>query len=1270
MGKRLFLLFFLCLALFESMAIEIKLTPRISVASETGLAITKGDSIYIDTNSNVSLDILLTEGEYETVDFRIVVVKDTVKRTIPFNEVEIEEDDVLLEGNDLSGDSVFSDFFQTTGEFTIYAIADDLEVEDTLSNVLTVKVYNPIYIRNTASSDELISGYRSGSASFSASVSGGYSSGWTYRWLHEDDYLQGSSSQSLTINGSNATVEQGGNYSVEVANYAEDGTLLYGPQILDGYQLVVYPAVTLSVTNDSEKTVVVSGYNDEIRLSGLREGGPDDGWSYTWYNGSTQINSSGTTCVYKPSAPIGTQRTDNIRFVARCVRNGKTLYSNQSEMGNSNTISLTVYHAVSLSLKNEPEDTVLISGVNDEVNISLEKTGGPSEGWTYKWYKGQELLPETGGSFLYKPTDSSTTRTDTIHVVATCSYDGQEIYSNEGSTDSLHYLRLVVIPAIKVTLFNETGNADIVSGYNDQVRLRIDKLGGPEEGWSYLWYMGDSLLTTESSFSYIPELPSDSVRTDTIRYVVECKYNDKIVYTNEDSTDVSNQVYINVYKPVTAELYGLDSVLEDFGSRMLVHGDQYQLGVSKQGGMGSLEDDDYWTIEWSDPQNPETFLPVDSVLKTFEAVNLQSSQGEENTILTYTHVARLSNVVNGVTIYSTVTPPLEIQVCPGFYSMGKPETLRTCPNSTRSITVNAKVWGGYPDGWSYEWKRDGVVLPEETSTTLSSSGFTNETDEPIDVVYTVTSTNRIGSRICYEGTDTFVVNIWPAVKYEVLCKTPTGQTETINDSSVIPLYVDDKLDYEVIVAGGNPDGWQITWEPSAHVESLNQDGRQFTIIPKDWSTSSSYSENSILKLSNSYDGETWFDTEVKLVYRVYKRATIGVDLLTDSLDIYADGKESILLRVNTFDGYDGTNAWQFDWENSLLGNETTSVAQQSVTVPQIDAFTEMLCQTTVTNRVEDNVGSVSTTNLLRIRLWPMAQYDEVKILNSVRNGELVRANWKASGAYSDNWFYSMYVNGQQVAINNDGSFSEKVDVQFSGEGMEVDTLSCQFMATNYGPYGNAWSRSIRDTSVYVYRQPRTPVQLIRKGDGSSNTFIITFPNGITDELLADNDYQFILGYTDRNGIDHDLQTTRNTRYFHLSSAADFFDSSRKYYVYAVWDYPDGARVTSNKRILNSEEEHYDGSSFDMATRSETTSIAELFTGEINVAGNLFEAHFDKPVKVSATVVSLRGNVVREKHFDIKCDFNERVNLSGLKSGVYLIKYTYGKQVKVERVIVK
>lgn len=813
-------MFFLCMALFESMAVEIKLTPRISAASENGLAIVKGDGVYIDTNSAMSLDILLTEGEYETVDFRIVVVKDTAKRAISFNNIEIEEDDVLIEENNFSENIAFSEFFQSAGEFSIYAIADNLEVEDTISNILTMKVYNPIYIRDTSSSDELISGYSSGSASFSAIVSGGHPSGWTYRWLHEDVYIQGSTSQSLTILGRDATVEQGGKYSVEVANYAEDGTLLYEPQIVGEYQLVVYPAVTLSVTNESEKTVVVSGYDDQIRLSGLREGGPDDGWSYTWYNGNTQINSSGTTCVYRPSAPVGTQRTDNIRFVARCVRNGKTLYSNQSETGNSNTISVIVYHAVSISLKNEPEDTVLVSGVNAEVNISLEKTGGPTEGWTYKWYKGQELLPETGTSFLYKPVESSTTRTDTIHVVATCSYNGQEIYSNEGSTDSLLYLRFVVIPAMNVSIINETGTSDIVSGYNDLVRLTIEKSGGLDEGWSYMWYMGDSLLTTESSFSYVPELPTDSVRTDTIRCVVECMYNDTIIYTNSEVSDESNLVYINIYKPVTAELYGLDSVLEDFGSRMLVHGDQYQLGVSKQGGMGSLEDDDYWTIEWSDPQNPETFLPVDSVLKTFEAVNLQSSQGEENAILTYTHIARLSNVVNGVTIYSTMTPPLEIQVCPGFYSSGKPETLRTCPNSTRSITVNAKVWGGYPDGWSYEWRRDGVVLPEETSIALSSSGFTNETEEPIDVVYTVTSTNRIGSRICYEGTDTFVVNIWPSIKYEVLCKTPTGQTETINGSNVIPLYVGDMLDYEVFVAGGNPDGWQIIWEPSAHVESL------------------------------------------------------------------------------------------------------------------------------------------------------------------------------------------------------------------------------------------------------------------------------------------------------------------------------------------------------------------------------------------------------------------------------------------------------------------
>ena len=807
------------------------------------------------------------------------------------------------------------------------------------------------------------------------------------------------------------------------------------------------------------------------------------------------------------------------------------------------------------------------------------------------------------------------------------------------------------------------------------MHFRLDREGGPSDGWTYTWYEDNSkLLSTGTTCDYKPDAPSDSLKTHNICVVVQCTRNGKTIFSNEEITDNPRSIPITVYHAASIEVYGLESLLADAGRRELLNGDTYQLVIRKKGGIGKIDDGNYWKIEWSDPQSQGSFIP-DSYVKTFTAVNTQSPNvGTAVEAKQYSHVVKVSNIVNGKEVFSATSNPLDVFVYPAFSIVESiKDTIRTCPNSNQPITVRSNVWGGNPFGWTYEWKRNGELLNKENNPSLSSSSFSNDTDMPVDVIYTLYATNKIGSRLCYEEKDTFIVKVWPAIRYEVSYKSSTGESGIIDGNTLIPLYVGDKIEYELSFVGGNPEGWQAIWSPSEHVNTLNPDNKHFSVVPVSKNTTGPYEESSNLKLVNTFNKETWLDIQIQLPYRVFNRGYIDKDIQIDSLDIYVQGKDNLQLKVITHEGNTETNAWKYKWINSLYGEETNYSNVQKVIVPQVGTYTEMICKTVCTNSIHDYVGSTDETNPLIIRLWPAASFGDINAVKYIRNGESARFYSAVSGAYTPNgsadWQYDWYLDNQLVESNHDGVWSYEVNADFRGEGMDMSHQDFHLQVTNYGPYGKMWANKSYDMPVTIYKQPRTPIKLERKGNGKSNTFVITFPNGITDEVLTTNEYQYVFGYTDANGKDHDLATL-NTRYYHMDNASDYNDKTRKYYVYALWTYPDGARVTSNKRILDSAEEHFDGSNFEQITRADASSISSLLSERIEINGNHFDAHFDKSVKVAVTIYSIRGNVIREHVLDAKNDYHEIISLSGLSSGVYLMKYTYDNQVKVEKVVVK
>ena len=194
--------------------------------------------------------------------------------------------------------------------------------------------------------------------------------------------------------------------------------------------------------------------------------------------------------------------------------------------------------------------------------------------------------------------------------------------------------------------------------------------------------------------------------------------------------------------------------------------------------------------------------------------------------------------------------------------------------------------------------------------------------------------------------------------------------------------------------------------------------------------------------------------------------------------------------------------------------------------------------------------------------------------NKNREGNIVNLSVKTpNGGNPQGWEYMWSdANGE---IGNEESV-ETIATMSSGSSMDIEKNTYKLNMTNYSPDGDVWAQFNVESNLEVYRRPQTPLQLLRKGDGTSHTFVVMMP--LSDSQLEQLNYSFVYGWTDSEGKDHILEQTK-LRYCH-ADAEVYNNPTNKFWVYSVWKYQDGSVVSSGIRYLDgSADESFDASVF-------------------------------------------------------------------------------------------
>lgn len=223
----------------------------------------------------------------------------------------------------------------------------------------------------------------------------------------------------------------------------------------------------------------------------------------------------------------------------------------------------------------------------------------------------------------------------------------------------------------------------------------------------------------------------------------------------------------------------------------------------------------------------------------------------------------------------------------------------------------------------------------------------------------------------------------------------------------------------------------------------------------------------------------------------------------------------------------------------------------------------------------------------------------------IREGNLLTVSVELpSGGYKNEWNYLWSDGEEEIGRGQTITLTASLP-NVVAQGIEKGTADSQYNVTmtNYGPDNSIWTETKLTThKVTVYKRPSTPLQLLRKGDGKSCTFIIM--TSLNDALLASNGYYFVYGYTDGNGTDHLIEKT-SLRYVHTSNEI-YNNPDNRFWAYSVWIYNDGSAVSSGLRYLDgSADENFDGSIFDGSTKGEVVPYDEIegvFTPEGRYVG--------------------------------------------------------------------
>lgn len=564
--------------------------------------------------------------------------------------------------------------------------------------------------------------------------------------------------------------------------------------------------------------------------------------------------------------------------------------------------------------------------------------------------------------------------------------------------------------------------------------------------------------------------------------------------------------------------------------------------------------------------------------------------------------------------------------------------------SGQSVRFDAAVSGGMPQGRTYQWTLDGNTVGTASSVTVSPA---NTTNGMISYTYRLTVTDNLGGGHTATATADVTLNVWP---------TPHTELVNVNNTPSV-VYTGTGVSLSVRASGGAPGNWSYRWTNNGEnvgngagyysftASASGSEASRYGVTVRVENRPDGISEANAYTETYTFDVEAW-DYPSLAGQSSYDNAGAAGD--NGSLSVYVSG------------GMPGT--WSFVWtcngvDMPQVEGATYEFTYPSVSAEQYDEYTVRAINTLNGVTVVDYQCHFGVYCYPAITAPVPGSGDAIRLSTySVRKDNPVRAtlNPGASGGASWNYYWTFEGNRLYDAENY-------VDFTASMSGslsMTTEQAEVSLSLSNQSANGiTIFSGHYTSMPLTIYNSPELPDRLLRKGNGTTCTMIVEMP--LSDERLAALEYRYIFGYTDAAGADHQLAQT-NLRYQRFEPGV-YNNSSNRFWVVAVWNYADGAIVTSGKRYLDgTTDTSYDGSLF--GGRGGDSAIGEVTVaeGEIVCGATGFKASVAMSETAVCEIYTLGGRLVARNIYDAASAFDESYPVEDLCAGLYVARIQIGE----------
>lgn len=759
------------------------------------------------------------------------------------------------------------------------------------------------------------------------------------------------------------------------------------------------------------------------------------------------------------------------------------------------------------------------------------------------------------------------------------------------------------------------------------IDLVITNTGGNSNGWRFLWPTG---LSNSPTYSFETTSDGNIINDESFTVTVHN-------YAPDNETVwLSQNFNFEIY---TYAQPNIESLAND--KLILVDGDEQTLGINVDGGNPST-----WTYEWY--LNNERIDHSDAKLSII---------AENKTIHDFTMHYRLvakNSLVNSTTFSKT----FNFEVC--VKPMPKAE-LASANDIVllhdQQYTFALATTGGDKE-WEFEWFIDNKKI-DSVSINKFIITAQNITNSVLYNTYKVIARNEVNKRL-YEYNYQFKLETWPAVT--------EGYTSTEQNC-----YYGDEVILSANLTGGFKDGWSYKW--NGNIQTTN--ASYSYVVP--FSSSSSTNKKFTLKVINDHEKAPYrplYEKEIQFEIIGWSHGSIKALTYDNEKKCYRSG-DDIGISTEVDGGYPN---WSYEWYYNDRLIQTTSTPEFTFEAYKNygKEFVVDKIKLLAINSIPETNKSKSCEAEVDIEVYPEAIFPEDFILSaieclndneySIREGNNLSLSVELAtgGYYIDNdthWQYTWYENtDNNYNVLKSSNLPDKGSVDLgivssSVTGVKhIEKKGYSLEIINKGPYGTNWYEKIYDIkNLNIYTRPSSPEKLQIKGNGSSNVLVCTMT--LSDQLLKERNYEFVFGYTDENGVDHEMLPTSN-RWCQIENNVSLKDSRYRFWVYTLWVYDKENYVSSGKRYLNGDlDENFDASCFDnvkVDTRGSITNIESI--GEVGFVfdGNKLTISATNSSEFTVNVISVEGKCIETRTFTGNQSCGDIIDFSTYSSGVYIV----------------